>query len=101
MRREFESILDLAKTLPAEELPCFLGQLEEIRLTAHARLTTPATAAKSGEEWLTVDQVADRLGGKSHDYVYRHAKDWPFTRKLGNGYLFSASGLDAFLKRSK
>lgn len=100
MRAELHCILDLAQTLPPDELCVLLGELETIRLIAHGRLTSPSVAAKAGEEWLSVDQIADRMH-KSHDYVYRHAKEWPFARRLGKGWLFSGKGFDVHLKRAR
>jgi hypothetical protein len=100
MRAELHCILDQAQTLAHEELCELLGELETIRLIAHGRLASPAVTAKPGEVWLDVAEVAARMH-KSRDFIYRHAKDWPFARRLGKGYLFSASGLDSFLKKSR
>jgi len=40
MREELENALIAARNLPPEELPCFLGAVEEVRCTAMARLTS-------------------------------------------------------------
>jgi hypothetical protein len=101
MRRELESGLDLAKTLPPEELPRLLGELAEITATATARLVAPAVQAKP-DELLDVEQAAARING-SPDYLYRHHKKLPFTRKdkVGRKLLFSSAGLDAYLRKSR
>jgi hypothetical protein len=68
-----------ARELPAGELPRLLGELEEIRCTAMARLTTPPVAQRP-DELLTVEQAAERLG-LSVDYLYRNHSRLPFTRR--------------------
>ncbi len=100
MRAELQSGLDLARTLPTEDLPRLLGELEEIRAVVQMRIVTPAVAAKSGEEWLDVEQVAARLH-KSPDWIYRNAKKWNFVRRAGKTLLFNSAALDSFLKKSK
>jgi hypothetical protein len=39
MRPELQAVLALAKDLPPAEVPEFLGALEQIRMTAFARIT--------------------------------------------------------------
>jgi excisionase family DNA binding protein len=101
MRQELQSALDLARTTAAEELPRLLGELEEIRVTALARITPPSAPARANE-LLNVDQAAARLGC-STDYLYRHAKQLPFTRRntVGRALRFSSVGLDAYLRKSR
>jgi hypothetical protein len=43
-----------------------------------------------------VEEAADRLG-ISTDYLYRHADDFPFTRRLGGRLLFSSTSMDHFI----
>jgi excisionase family DNA binding protein len=90
--------LELAKTLPADELPRLAAELEEIRVTILARLTSPAVQAPN--ENLEVPEAAHRLG-VSPDYLYRNSKKFPFTRRIGRKLLFSSAGLDSYLKRAR
>src|SRR6267154_5961228 len=55
MRRELESALSQANSLAAAELPRFLGELEEIRAIAFARLIAPpAPVTQPDEELLDI-----------------------------------------------
>ncbi len=74
MRSELESGLALAKTLPADALPQLCADLELIRMTCLARITTPA--AQAPDELLAVPEAAHRLG-ISPNYLYRHSKRFP------------------------
>src|SRR5258708_4687455 len=49
MRRELEPVLTLARELSAADLPAFIGELEEVRVTALARITTPTIEARPDE----------------------------------------------------
>jgi hypothetical protein len=63
MRHELQLVLMFAKELPAGELPRLLGELEEIRATAMARLTAPAMAQlQQHDELLDTAEAAHRLG---------------------------------------
>jgi hypothetical protein len=97
MRQELIRVLDLMQTLPVEEVPEVLGQLETCRLIGIGRLNTPTDAAKPEDEWLTAEQAAKKIH-KSPDWIYRAAKNWKFAHRVGNRLLVSASGLDKFLK---
>jgi excisionase family DNA binding protein len=99
MRSELETALTLAKTLPVEDLPEFLGSLETVRIVAFARIAAPAVEARP-DELLEVPEAAHRLG-VSPDYLYRHSRRFPFTRRMGRKLLFSSAGLDAYLRKSR
>lgn len=98
MRAELQHVLTAAKELPAEDLPRLLGELEEIRCTAIARLTAPATTAPQSDELLDVDEAARRLG-TSKDYLYRHHARLPFTRRMGRNLRFSALGIEKYIRQ--
>jgi hypothetical protein len=70
MRNELQLVLLAAKELPVGELPGLLGQIEEIRVTAMARLTAPAPPPQS-DVLLDVDEAARRLS-LSKVCLYRH-----------------------------
>jgi len=93
MRSALQPVLDLARTLAPEELPRLLGDLEEIRASALARLTAPQPIQAQADELLDVSEAARRLG-MSEDYVYRHHKDFTFTRHMGSRLLFSLRGIE-------
>jgi len=99
MRSELESALALAKTLPADALPQLCADLELIRMTCLARIAAPAVLAKP-DELLDVPQAAKRLN-VSENYLYRHSRRLPFTRRVGRKLLFSASGLELYLRRAR
>jgi len=90
------ALLTLAKSAPAEELPRLLGDLEEIRATAMARLTAPASQPQA-DELLDVASAAARMG-VGQDYLYRHHKQFPFTHRMGRKLLFSSLGIDAYIR---
>jgi excisionase family DNA binding protein len=95
-----EQLLKLAREASAEELPGLIGQLEAAKATAYARLTTPTVQSAQHDELLGVPEAARRLG-VSEDYLYRHASEYPFTRRQGRKLLFSAHGIDRYIKQEK
>lgn len=97
MRSELRSALHLAETSSPEEIPALLGELEQIRVTALARLSSSVVALQP-DELLDVRATAKRLG-VSQDYLYRHQGKFPFARRIGRKLLFLSSGLDKFLGR--
>lgn len=83
-----------------EAIPALIGEAAALQAQLWARLhaptaTAPAPAAKAdADELLTVKQAAARLGVAAK-WMYRHADDLPFTRRLTSGTLrFSARGLE-------
>lgn len=97
MKQELEPALILARELALDELPEFLGSLEEVRVIAMARLAAPAPVQQA-DELLNVESAAARLG-VSEDYVYRHARDFAFTRRIGRRLLFSALGIERHIRQ--
>jgi len=92
-----ERLLRAARELPAEELAGFIGQLEAAKATAWARLTAPAPSS-AHDELLGVAEAARRLG-VSEDYLYRHHEEYAFARKQGRKLLFSALGIDRYIRQ--
>jgi len=107
MRQELEIALSRAQTLPPEELPSFLGALEEVRTTALARLSAPVPfkTAPNRElpEVLDVDQAAAYIG-MSRKWIYRHYEIIPHIR-VGFGrkprLKFRRRDLDAWLEEHR
>ena len=95
--------------VPPEALPALIGEVEGLKAALYGRLTAtsiPATpAAPQGschcggtDALLTATEVADRLGVAKR-WVYAHASELPFARRLGEGTLrFDPRGLDRWLK---
>jgi hypothetical protein len=94
---ELDRLRNVARELPPEELPDFIGRLESIKATAWARLTIPAQSQQH-DELLDVDAAASRLG-VSRDYLYRHSQVYPFTRREGRKLLFSARGIERYIRQ--
>jgi len=88
-----------ARTLAREELPRLLGELEEIRATALARLASPTLESQMRDSLLDVDEAATRLGVSPH-YLYRNHGRFPFTRRMGRSLRFSSSGIEQYIRRS-
>jgi hypothetical protein len=78
-----------------------LGELEALRARLWARLHAPAAApthsaaGNGGPDQLLTAKEAAPLLGVAPRWMYRHAPDLPFTRRLAGGTLrFSARGLE-------
>lgn len=99
MTKEIQSVLAAAQTLPVKELPHLIGQLAECQATAQARLNAaPASISEPHDELVAIDRAADRLG-VSRDYLYRHAADLPFARRMGRKLVFSSLGIDKYIQK--
>jgi excisionase family DNA binding protein len=100
LRQEFQFVLRVAREIPTDELPSFLGEIEEIRCTALARLTAPAhSPCSEPDQLLSIADAALRLN-VSRDYLYRH-KELPFTCHMGRKVLFSSSGIDKHIRQQE
>lgn len=93
-----EDILKAALELPAEYLPDLIGRLEVAKATAWARLISPGPSSQVHDELLGVPEAARRLG-VSEDYLYSHHQEYAFTRRQGRKLLFSALGIDCFIRK--
>jgi hypothetical protein len=96
---DLQPAMQAARSLPTEQLPKLLGQLEEIRSTAWARLSAPA-AVESHDELLNIEQAAARLQ-MSVSYLYHNADRLPFARRVGRTLRFSAQGISSYISRGK
>jgi excisionase family DNA binding protein len=99
VRPELQFVLRMAREIPADELPCLMGEIDQIRYTALARLTSPARSLSSEPDRLiSIAEAATRLS-VSEDYLYRNSKRLPFTRRMGRKLLFSSSGIDTHIQQ--
>src|ERR1039457_2038802 len=100
MRNDLQTVLMAAQELPAGELPRLLGELEEVRCTAMARFTAPAPAQSQTDELLGAPEAARRLG-ISQDYLYRHHREFAFTRRIGRRLLSSDLGIEKYIRQQR
>lgn len=93
-----EPVLQMAERLPCEQLPALMGELEQVRCVALARLTTQTMPASS-DELLEPGEAAQKLK-VSLDYLYRHSSQFPFTRRLGKALRFSKTGIEDYIREN-
>jgi predicted DNA-binding transcriptional regulator AlpA len=100
MRQELKiELLRVAQEIPPAALPRLLGDIEEIRATAAARLLAPASVLPAAQDQLLKVSAASERLGISRDYLYRNSKNFPFTRKIGRNLLFSSHGIDQYIRQ--
>jgi predicted DNA-binding transcriptional regulator AlpA len=97
MRTELQDVLEIARSLSTNDLPAFLGDIEQIRLAAFTRLMAPAHQ-ELPDSLLDVGEAARRLG-VSVAYLYRNHETLPFTRRVGRSLRFSARGIEECIRR--
>ncbi len=101
------TLADLAGT-PARVTELTPAVAQRLLLSACALVTALAARASEGQngnlphipddQLLTVEEAARRLGA-SEDWCYRHAKQLPFTVRLGTRQLrFSLRGLERWVQ---
>jgi len=90
---------DLARSLPADQLPHLIGQLAAAQALAFSRLAAPAPVAQS-DELITVEEATAMLG-MSAEYVYRNSKTLPFVRRVGRSVRCSKAGIQAYIRRAR
>jgi hypothetical protein len=104
-------VLESPKSLEAlgrEEVEAALAELARVRGRLSARLDALASTVQEPrrqtlpqDRLLTPADVAERMG-VSVRWVYRHANQWPFTRRLSRKVLrFSEAGLAKHLSRQR
>jgi excisionase family DNA binding protein len=89
-------------TVPADDIPDVLGELERARAALWRRLTAPAaTTPTAGDgSLLTLDQAAAFLG-KSRAWLRRKAAAGmiPCARRVGRSWRFPAGDLERYVAR--
>jgi excisionase family DNA binding protein len=84
--------------LTPEQLAEALGMLARLEALFSIRLNGSAQgAAEEPDRLLTAEEAAERLGIAA-DTLYRKAKRFPFTVRLGYQVRFSAAGLERFIR---
>jgi excisionase family DNA binding protein len=100
MRRELESALSHAHSLAAAELPRFLGELEEIRAIAFARLIAPnVPPAQPDEELLDISEAARRLNLSRTTLYALIGRGELKSRTIGRRRMILRAALDAFVRK--
>jgi predicted DNA-binding transcriptional regulator AlpA len=88
------------------ELPALIGELEQAKAKAWARLAQPASLAaaesnvdyRSESRMVDIGEAAKRLG-MSESWLYRNAALLPFsTRPNGRNWRFDTRGIDKYLR---
>jgi predicted DNA-binding transcriptional regulator AlpA len=77
-------------------LPSLLLKLTTLTAAVAARLHTTPEGKIEDDRLLDVAEAAQMLG-RSPDWLYRHAKALPFSRRLGTMLKFSRQGLQRYL----
>ena len=94
----------LASQLSFEVVEALLGKNAVVQSVLVSRLLAlraqPIQAAHSadGDRLLDVEEASRKLG-KSKDYLYRHASDYPFTVRDGRSLRFSDQGIEKFIRQ--
>ena len=94
----------LATHLPFDVVEALLGKNAVAQSVLMSRLlalrASPGQAEHStdGDRLLGVEEAARKLG-KSKDYLYRHAADYPFTVRDGRSLRFSEQGIEKYIRQ--
>ena len=97
MRPELQTVLEIAQSLPTNDLSAFLGDIEQIRVAAFVRLIAPPLRDLP-DSLVDVSEASKRLG-MSVSYLYRNHESLPFTRRAGRSLRFSTQGMEEHLRR--
>jgi predicted DNA-binding transcriptional regulator AlpA len=96
-----QQIIEQASTLPASELPRFLGKLEEARMVARSRLLAPAPVADQLEEkLLDLNEACEILGCKA-SFLQHRKKSLPFVVQVGRSVRYSRTGILKWIEKNK
>ena len=89
----------LVTSLPREDLPELIGELERIKAAAWSALMAPQNGngrGPEGDRLLDAGQAAQKLG-ISKDALYRH--NYPFSLRIGGKRRFSQLGIERYIKQ--
>jgi predicted DNA-binding transcriptional regulator AlpA len=92
-----------AEQVPLEAIPSILGEVRRIEAVLWARLinmsrTKNETGGAEEDRLLDVREAALMLA-VSADYLYRNAKRFPFTLRVGSRVRFSRRGIERFIRQ--
>jgi excisionase family DNA binding protein len=84
-----------------DSTPAYTLTVEQLRKLIREEIQAATTSQKEADRLLTAEEAAEMLS-VSPDYLYRHAKKFPFTRKVGPKMLrFSRQGIIKWLESRK
>jgi hypothetical protein len=100
-----DAIRAAVEQAPLEELPILAGALAEAQARLALRINAPnghgqASNAETVDHNLSALSAAKRLG-VSLPYLYKHASEYPFTARIGRPVVFSARGLEVWLRSKR
>jgi excisionase family DNA binding protein len=87
--------------LPREAIPYLRGELVQLDTLLLCRLLedkNQSDGVVEGDQLLNIAEASSRLG-ISPDYLYRHHKGLPFTRRVGRKLLFSTKGIEKYISQ--
>ena len=94
----------LASHLSPNDVEALLGKNAVVQSVLVSRLLALRASlsreerSTSGDRLLDVEEASRKLG-KSKDYLYRHASDYPFTVRDGRSLRFSDQGIEKFIRQ--
>ena len=101
----FQELKETIVQVAPEELHAFLGKLEEMKsiVLSHLLPTAPCSQkndAKETDELLEVKEASRKLK-VSKNYLYQNSRHLPFTVRVGSRLLFSAQGIDRYIRQNQ
>ena len=96
-RADLTAVLADPASVPFDQIPAAIGELEKAKAVLWARLAAPARTNGGGDDrLLTVDEAADRLG-VTRDWL-RRRPELPFVLKLSEGVVrYSSRGIERWI----
>ena len=94
----------LASHLSPNDVEALLGKNAVVQSVLVSRLLALRASPSqvdhyaNGDRLLDVNEAARKLG-KSKDYLYRHANDYPFTVRDGRSLRFGDQGIEKFIRQ--
>jgi hypothetical protein len=88
-------------SLPREVIAELLAESTTVSALLAARLASsarePASSPKEGDDWISIDEAAQRLG-KTRRWIFKNARTLPFTRRVSKKTLLcSSKGIEKWL----
>ena len=93
-------LAEAVEQAPVAHCPRLLGELERLKASLWLRMTAgnQGAATTQQDRLLTADEVAARLR-VTPAFIYKKARDYPFTIRQGRYVRFSQNGLTKYLDR--
>lgn len=86
--------------LPPDTARALLAHLVPLQTALLARAFATGAEAVGRDQLLTVEVAAKRLGQSPH-WLYKHARNLPFTIHNGRALRFSEAGIEAWIRRQR